>query len=144
MKREAQELQNCEEKNKEISDKKSDIFLLTEDNKSIASNIINKEEEKSVSTFDDVKSSKLSVKIIEVQEISESKKPKEVKENNDSISMEDKINVEDNDPKPTEEKEDILSLEEILNRELEKMSAAGVCWHLSRDKRRTLCMFYVK
>ena len=35
-------------------------------------------------------------------------------------------------------------LVEILNRELEKFSAAGVSWHLSRDKKRTLCMFYVR
>ena len=40
---------------------------------------------------------------------------------------------------------DILSLEEILYKELEKFSTAGgVCWHLSKDKKRTLCMFFVR
>ena len=149
-KREVPNLQNCKEQNKEISDKKSDIFLLTEDNKSIASKIKNKEEEMSVSTFDDVNSSISSVRVIEVQEISESEQAKKEKENNDLDLEERTINVENENLKDTEIKEvvqsdrDFLSLEEILNIELEKMSAAGVCWHLSRDRRRTLCMFYVK
>ena len=104
----------------------------------------------SVSTFDDVNSSISSVRVIEVQEISESEQAKKEKENNNLDLEERTINVENENLKDTEIKEvvqsdrDFLSLEEILNIELEKMSAAGVCWHLSRDRRRTLCMFYVK
>ena len=134
-------------------------MLLTDDNKSILSNAITIKEDKSVSSFDDIKSSNLTVKIIEVKEISESQKQiksegqiehadqshveeKIISENNDNVTKEEKD--EDSKNIAEAEEEDILSLEEILNREVEKLSPGGVCWSSSRDKKRTLCTFYVR
>ena len=135
-------------------------MLLTDDNKSILSNAITIKEDKSVSSFDDIKSSKLTVKIIEVKEISESQnqiksegqiehadqshiEEKIISENNDNITKEGE-KEEDSKNIAEAEEEDILSLEEILNREVEKLSPGGVCWSSSRDKKRTLCTFYVR
>ena len=39
---------------------------------------------------------------------------------------------------------DIMTLEEVLNNELLNLSASGLCWQLSRDKKNVLCMFFVK
>ena len=118
------------------------------------SNILTTEDKKSVSTFDETKSTN-SVKVIEVKEVSEKKSQKVLEEetknneinnfgdqsnNDDKHKEEDRNDNLENIPEPG----DILSLEEILNRELGKFSTAGVCWHLSREKNRTLCMFFVR
>ena len=118
------------------------------------SNIITTEDKKSVSTFDDTKSTN-SVKVIEVKEVSENKTQKVLEEVRENIEIKNYADKPDNDNNQKEEERkdhgenitetgDILSLEEILYKELEKFSTAGVCWHLSKDKKRTLCMFFVR
>ena len=118
------------------------------------SNNLTTEDKKSVSTFDEIKSTN-SVKVIEVKEISEKRSQKVLEEEPQKIEVNNFEEQSNNDDKHKEEEKngnlqnipepgDILSLEEILNRELEKFSTAGVCWHLSREKNRTLCMFFVR
>ena len=118
------------------------------------SNIITTEDKKSLSTFDDTKSTN-SVKVIEVKEVSENRSQKTFEEGRENIEIKnvaDQPNTDHNQKEKENEDNgqnitetgDILSLEEILYRELEKFSTAGVCWHLSNEKKRTLCMFFVR
>ena len=118
-----------------------------------SSNVITPEDNKSVSTFNETKSTN-SVKVIEVKEVQDNRTRKvsikghengEIKNDGDQHDNDNKKEKaeenKDNGQIPTE---DILSLEEILYRELEKFATAGVCWHLTKDKKRTLCMFFVR
>ena len=116
------------------------------------SNIITTEDKKSVSTFDDTKSTN-SVKVIEVKEQKDSHVETEKNIGGTGISgaVKDAIDQKEEEEERKDngqniiETGDILSLEEILYKELEKFSTAGgVCWHLSKDKKRTLCMFFVR
>ena len=56
-------------------------------------------------------------------------------------TKEDVANIED---AISQDIEDIMTLEEVLNKELLNISASGVCWQVSRDKKNVLSMFFVK
>ena len=116
--------------------------------------MIENQDKKSLSTFDETKSTN-SVKVIEVKEVSENKNQIVLEEGRGDLEIKNHADQPDNDNNQKEEEgkdkaqtitetADILSLEEILCRELEKFSTAGVCWHLEREKKRTLCMFFVR
>ena len=95
----------------------------------------------------DATGSSASVRIIEVKEVQrESTDISTVVENNsqptkttnsvkdfDSIDNEKKVDVED-----------VFTMEEIVNRELTNFAVSGLCWQISRDKKNTLCMFFVR
>lgn len=116
---------------------------------------IAREEDKT--TFDesgsaeaDATGSSASVRIIEVKEVqNESTEISStgVEDNSQPTKTSTTNSVKDFESIENEKKvdvEDVFTMEEIVNRELTNLAVSGLCWQISRDKKNTLCMFFVR